>query len=564
MPLAYSYIRFSHPSQSEGDSLRRQTEAAAEYCRRNSLTLDKQLSLRDLGVSAWRGKNAAVGNFRTFLDAIRAGKVAPGSTLIVESIDRISRQGIDEGYDLIKGILKSGIRIVTLSPERKFDIEATKSLSKGALEIQLILERAAEESERKSDRVGSAWANKRKNAASKVVTRKLPGWIRFNDGKLAIDPEAAKTVRRIFAMAREGLGVMVIAKRLNEEGVEVLGRKEFKGKPVVWSETVVYCILKSLATVGIFQPCKGRGSDRQPCGEPIQNYFPAVISAEEFHAVHGIIKSRAKNGRGRRGSHVNLFAGLLIDARDGGSLTYKHLSTRPPALIPTGAKRGKGTKWCSFPVAPFESAIMSKLTELKASDISGDDATGLKVESISGQLADVDALIKSWSAKMDDLATVDIVASKLADLNSRRKKLAEALADAQREAASPISESWKGFRSLADLLAKDSSDELRMKLRAALRRSIESIHCVFTGSGRLRLAAVRVQFRGSDRHRDYFIAYDPPAGALPKGKERKRPAKYEVVSAAWDKQGLEIDLRKMKDAGKAERVLKTIGKSLIA
>src|SRR5204862_6491823 len=100
MPAAFSYVRFSHPSQLEGDSLRRQTERATDYCKRKGLTLDTSLTLRDLGVSAFRGKNAAVGNFRTFLDAVKAGKVAPGSALIVESIDRISRQGSDEGYDL--------------------------------------------------------------------------------------------------------------------------------------------------------------------------------------------------------------------------------------------------------------------------------------------------------------------------------------------------------------------------------------------------------------------------------------------------------------------------------
>src|SRR5690348_4315741 len=115
---AYSYIRFSHPQQAAGDSLRRQTERAEAYCARKGLTLDTALTLRDLGVSAWQGKNAAVGNFRTFLDAIKTGRVEPGSALIVEGIDRISRQGIDEGYDLIKSILKAGVRIVTLSPER--------------------------------------------------------------------------------------------------------------------------------------------------------------------------------------------------------------------------------------------------------------------------------------------------------------------------------------------------------------------------------------------------------------------------------------------------------------
>jgi DNA invertase Pin-like site-specific DNA recombinase len=93
VPAAFSDVRFSHPSQLEGDSPRRQTERTADYCSRNGLTLDTSLTLRDLGVSAFRGKNAAVGNFRTFLDAIKTGKVAPGSVLIVESFDRISRQG---------------------------------------------------------------------------------------------------------------------------------------------------------------------------------------------------------------------------------------------------------------------------------------------------------------------------------------------------------------------------------------------------------------------------------------------------------------------------------------
>ena len=132
MTTAFSYVRFSSAEQAKGDSLRRQTERASEYCLRRGWTLDDTLALRDLGVSAFRGKNAAVGNLRTFLDAIKSGKVVPSSVLLVESFDRISRQGIDEGYDLIKSILKAGVHIVTLSPERKFDATATKSLSRGA------------------------------------------------------------------------------------------------------------------------------------------------------------------------------------------------------------------------------------------------------------------------------------------------------------------------------------------------------------------------------------------------------------------------------------------------
>src|SRR5262249_24623738 len=98
---AYSYIRFSTPEQAQGDSLRRQQEKAEEYCRRRGWAMDTTLTLRDLGMSAFKGANALNGNLATFLEAIERRKVTPGSVLIVESVDRICRQGIDEGYEII-------------------------------------------------------------------------------------------------------------------------------------------------------------------------------------------------------------------------------------------------------------------------------------------------------------------------------------------------------------------------------------------------------------------------------------------------------------------------------
>src|SRR4051812_36356798 len=61
-PVAYSYIRFSSAEQRKGDSLRRQTEAAADWCARNGVALDTTTTLHDLGKSAFakgKGKKAA-------------------------------------------------------------------------------------------------------------------------------------------------------------------------------------------------------------------------------------------------------------------------------------------------------------------------------------------------------------------------------------------------------------------------------------------------------------------------------------------------------------------------
>ncbi len=567
MPLAFSYLRFSSPEQAKGDSIRRQTEATAEWCQRNGAQLDTALSLRDEGVSAFRGKNREnpdVHGLAMFLAAVKSGRVPSGSFLILENLDRLTRENIVPAVNLFTGLLMAGIQIVQLHPhEHVFTAGADMTMVMLAL---VELSRGNSESRMKSVRVGSAWANKKQNASNKVLTRRVPGWIRYNEGSLELDEPAAEIIRRIFNLARDGFGVAAIAKQLNAERVPVLGRTEITKRgqrdveeskrekaTIVWNETVVYHILNARTVLGEYQPHKGRGSEREPVGEPVKNYYPPVIDEELFFAVQGIMKGRATVGRGRRGSHTNLFAGLLVDARDGGSLTYKHLVNRNPAIIPIGAKQGKGTAWSSFPAVPFEEAILSRLREIKASDIRGDDDAGVQVESLAGQMAKLDSLVKQWTDKMDNPAIVDVVATKLEELNGKRRALAQRLADAQREAASPLHESWGEFRSLADLLAKDPSDDLRVKVRAAIRRTIEGIYCVFTGCGRIRLAGIRVQFRNSDRHRTYIVSYDPGRS----NHHIKRKGSWEVLSGAKE-QAFEADLRKPSDAKRVERFLKKL------
>src|ERR1700680_1325770 len=92
MTKAYSYLRFSTSEQMRGDSYRRQTQLALEYAERRGLELDTTLSLNDLGVSAFRGKNARTGALAAFLQAVDAGLVPDGSLLLVESLDRVTRQ----------------------------------------------------------------------------------------------------------------------------------------------------------------------------------------------------------------------------------------------------------------------------------------------------------------------------------------------------------------------------------------------------------------------------------------------------------------------------------------
>lgn len=95
---AYSYVRFSSPEQLKGDSLRRQLSLSAGYAKRHGFVVDESLKLQDLGVSAYKGKHLQRGALGGFLKAIENGQVLAGSVLLVEALDRISRQ---EPWDAI-------------------------------------------------------------------------------------------------------------------------------------------------------------------------------------------------------------------------------------------------------------------------------------------------------------------------------------------------------------------------------------------------------------------------------------------------------------------------------
>jgi DNA invertase Pin-like site-specific DNA recombinase len=54
----------------------------------------------DRGFSAYTGENSDKGDLKAILDLAAAGKIKPGTHLVVESLDRISRQEITAALSL--------------------------------------------------------------------------------------------------------------------------------------------------------------------------------------------------------------------------------------------------------------------------------------------------------------------------------------------------------------------------------------------------------------------------------------------------------------------------------
>jgi DNA invertase Pin-like site-specific DNA recombinase len=117
-PKAYSYIRMSTDIQLKGDSLRRQKDLSQKYAQSKGLNLVE--TLEDIGISAFSGKNSKEGALGNFLAAIDTGKIKAGSYLLIESLDRLSRDRVLTAFNQFTRILEKKITIVTLTDNQEY------------------------------------------------------------------------------------------------------------------------------------------------------------------------------------------------------------------------------------------------------------------------------------------------------------------------------------------------------------------------------------------------------------------------------------------------------------
>src|SRR5262249_38224009 len=171
-PAAYSYIRMSTLEQLKGDSERRQMEQSDHYIADHKLKLveGNELlrdvgisSLKDIGKSAFTGDHILTGAFGYFLKAVEDGRIKKGSYLLVEALDRLSRQDVNIALEIFLRIINRGIKVVTLMDnERVYEVGAP-NLSMDLMYSIMVLGTASEESKKKSSRIRDTWVGKRRN-----------------------------------------------------------------------------------------------------------------------------------------------------------------------------------------------------------------------------------------------------------------------------------------------------------------------------------------------------------------------------------------------------------------
>ena len=362
---AISYARYSSAQQKYGASEERQIESAKAYCETKGWELDTAHRI-DRGVSAFDGSNATTGELAALLQDIKTGKIAAGTYLLIESLDRLSRQGIMPTILMIQEIVKRGVNVVTLCDGMMYDRDSCNRLDQMVV-LLVISSRANEEMKIKQTRVLNGWQRIRNAARTgTVMTETAPAWLRLTaDRKFEIIPERAQVVRRIYRLALAGMGKRRIVRALNSEGVPPFDRAGRTSDG--WHDSYVQRLLSNPALIGDFQPHIGTGRQRKKAGDVIKRYYPAVLDEVTFFAVQ--LRCRHAPGRPFHGP-INLFSSLLYDGYTGRKMRFINKGKRkshhgPAYYLVSDAHRLAHPKACrSWPYAHFEKFALTSLREL--------------------------------------------------------------------------------------------------------------------------------------------------------------------------------------------------------
>ena len=416
-PRVYSYTRFSTAEQSQGDSKRRQADGTARWIERKNVqrlaegvapvVLDEALRLHDLGVSAFRGANTGEDRgLGGFLFACRQGLIPPGSYLLVESLDRISRMTPRRVSRLLDDIVDAGVTIATLSDGQEYDAHRLDSDPTALLIALMVSWRAHEESKVKGQRVAAAWAERRRKMREGLIpllTRRGPAWLSWNGETWEERQPHGDTVRMIYRMTLEGVGEHRIAERLNTEGVPVMG------SGAMWHRSTVAKLLRNPAAIGTLTPGRvdyGTGKRERRLEAAIPGAYPAVISEADWLAVRALKDGLAPSvkGRGAKAPLSNLFAGLARCPDCGAAMTRVYKGGGPKGgkakLVCTRAKAGAADHpYRSVPLDILHDAFEGDWQAIIASVPAGEAGAGLDAE--HGNLA---AVISATEDELERLA----------------------------------------------------------------------------------------------------------------------------------------------------------------
>ena len=475
MKTAYSYIRFSTPTQDLGDSERRQLALAKAWCDRNDYVLS-DVCFADRGVSAYHGKHREKGRLGDLLKRVKAGDV-----ILIEDTTRWSREDPLDAMIRLREEARKGIEIVFL----RTGVRVTKdNFNDLAVLLPNFINAVLGNAENisKGVKVKANWEQRKALAASGVAINspsqtsrsgvlrfnRPPCWLEWDSAakKLVVNEDKAKVVRRIFKLATEGHGVKAITRQLKVTPPITTSKKQNRR----WHATVVRRLLSDKAVAGFYMQAN----------PPTAGVWPVVVDEKTFCVAQARLNFTKRQTRPAH-SQVNLFTGLCKCKRCGSNLVA-HMSDNPgrsSRLVCGGASMGKTD--CDFSSVPLEMVEKSILGFLAESDsirpvLAAKSNKPSKLEELEAERAAAQKLVTRLTQAMtgDTEPPADLYA-KLKSEDAKAKQLAIDI-EAERirvKGETPALQSYLDFCSRLPSLGKDKAR--RPELRRAIASVVESI-----------------------------------------------------------------------------------------
>jgi DNA invertase Pin-like site-specific DNA recombinase len=417
---AIVYARWSTKNQEDGDSLARQINKARDIAETRRWRIVEEHI--ESGKSAYHGRNRAEnGKLRALEERAERGELT-GMVLMVEAMDRLSRQEPIESLTLLTNLCKRGLTIFEFGSETTY---TTAKINENWANLVVALAKAGEahdSSKLKARRVSSAWRATQEAGRTKAGTadpRLCPAWMEVIDGEYTVIEQRADVIREMFRMARDGHGLRTIALKANEI------RSKINWPSAAWNIRSVSQTIHGRRVLGEYQPQRRVDHVARAEAGPPRKIYPEIVPLELWHQAQSSIETR-KNTGGPRTKAVNILSHVcrcahrpIIQRPDG----TEHLSA-----VPCGSRMSlrthKRQKW------QLVCADFGRAGDCKS------NATFIYEYLLKGLLDNISHFVSAAPALPQDDRLARIALAK-SELQTKHQRL-EQLADEFVETADPV------------------------------------------------------------------------------------------------------------------------------
>ncbi len=315
--FAIIYARFSSAEQSKGYSLERQQTLGAEFAAEQGWVVEKSIS--DEGRSAFHGANRLEGSELHQFELEARNGLHRGKVLVVENIDRLSRQGAKAAAQLIWSINECGIDVATFHDGHIYRAGSESEMI-DLFKVIILAQQAHDESDKKSKRTAASWRSRLDRIAAgekDIPMPNVPLWIDRVDGKYVLNEHRAKVLNEIYDLYVNGVGIHRIVTVLNERDEPSWTPPEQRRGNNGWFYSYIYRLLTKRTVLGEYTTLDGKTIS--------SDFYPQAVTAEKWNRAQAALVMRKGNQkRDKKFTNRNLLQGIVVCEKCGGGAHFGH------------------------------------------------------------------------------------------------------------------------------------------------------------------------------------------------------------------------------------------------